>query len=307
MDEAKKILRVFQLIVRLRGALGCSKTEIAEDFGVSVRTIERYICLLKDLGFEITGSNGRYRIESIERRALKHEEAIGFSLEEATAIRDALLACTPKGAMRRGLMDKLYALTELEELSEVVFKQSISRNITLLREAIRNEQQLLLKGYQAADSGSSKDYYVEPMRLCKYFGYLMAFDVKAQKVKQFKTERISEVLPTGKSWVFRAQHHLLGVDPFGMTGTEPIRVHLRLSKRARLLLEEEFPEASPQITSSDGVDYYNGEVYSLNGIGRFVMGLLDEITILEPESLATYIRKKIYTFQPPTPIVGKGL
>ena len=307
MDEAKKILRVFQLIVRLRASFGCAKKEVAEDFGVSERTIERYFNLLRDLGFEIRLHDGRHKIDSIEKRVLRHEEMIGFSLEEATAIRDALLACSPKGTIRKGLLDKLYALTELEELSEVVFKQGISKNISQLREAIKAKEQVVLKGYHSAGSGTVKDYTVEPIRLHQYYSYLMAYDINEKRVKQFKTERISTVETTGRSWKYATEHKVLGVDPFGMTGTEPVQVHLKLSKRAKLLLEEEHPDATGCISQHANTHYFKGNVYSLEGIGRFVLSLLDEITILEPPALTDYITKKIATFTHPTQVDGTGL
>lgn len=293
MDEPRKLYRVFQLITRLRSPLGCIKQEVARDFDVSERTIERYFLLLRDLGFEIIKTENRFKIESVERRIMKHEDIIIFSLEEAAAIRDAILNCANVGLLHKSILDKLYALTELDELSETIYKQTVSNNINTIRLAIKVKQQVKLKGYSSVSSNKSKDYLIEPFRFFNYFRYLLAYDVTAGMVKQFKTERITMAEITGQNWQHEELHENNQVDVFGMTGTKAINVKLKVAKRARLLLEEEFPDAALSLKKRGGQDYYEGKVYSLKGVGRFVMGLLDEIEIIEPEALRQYVLEKI--------------
>jgi predicted DNA-binding transcriptional regulator YafY len=306
MDEKRKLFRIFQLISRLRSPLGCIKSEIARDFEVSERTIERHFILLQDLGFEITKHQNRLRIENIEKRKLQHEDMIVFSLEEAAAIRDALLSCANTGPLQKSLLDKLYALTELDELSETIYKQSVSRNINTLRTAIKARQQVLLKNYHAVSQSKAKDYLIEPFRFYSYYSYIVAYDVKDKKVKQFKTERITHAEINGIDWQYEKLHENYGVDVFGMTGGEKIKVKLKLEKRARLLLEEEFPGATLGLRRDKGIDYFEGEVYSLKGIGRFAMGLLDDVEIIEPVELQAYVKEKIKKYLGATGIVGRG-
>ncbi len=293
MDEQRKFYRIFQLLSRLRSPLGCTKKEVSDSFEVSERTIERHFQLLRDLGFEITKAGPRFKIESPERRALQHEQLIHFSLEEAATIKEALFACTHPGHLQKSLLDKLYALTELDELADTIYKQAISKNISHIREAIKTNTQIQLKNYHSMGSSKPKDYLLEPIRFYNYYRYLMAFDVVDQKVKQFKTERITETILTGKSWQYAGEQSKQKVDVFGMSGTQPIGVKLRLSKRARHLLEEEHPDAAPCIHTQGYNHLYAGEVYSLKGVGRFVMGLLDEIEVIEPQELKDYIKEKI--------------
>lgn len=306
MDEQRKMYRVFQLIARLRSPVGCIKKDVARDFEVTERTIERHFRLLTDLGFDIVKEGNRFKIEGIEKRKLKHEDMIVFNLEEAIIIRDALLSCSTEGPLRKSLLEKLYALTELEELSETIYKQAVSKNISTIRLAIKSRQQVQLKDYQSASSECARDYLIEPIRFYQYYNYLLAYDISDEKVKQFKTERISGAEITDREWTHEKEHRQKIVDPFGMTGDEEIRVVMELSMRARMLLEEEFPEAGTFLHHEGNKWIWDGKVSSLKGIGRFVMGLMDEVVITEPQELKEYIFGKIKKVSNATLFVGKG-
>ena len=64
-----------------------------------------------------------------------------------------------------------------------------------------------------------------------------------------------------------------------------------MSLKAYLLLREEYPKSLPFLQKSEEEDryFFIGPVNGLKGIGRFVMGLLNEIDILSPNELKQYI------------------
>ncbi len=294
MDEHRKIYRVFQMISRLRSPLGCTKDEIAEDFDISVRTVERYYRLLQDLGFEIIKHRGRYKIEKIEPGQFKHEDMIVFTLEEAAAVKEALLSSQKlTGPIQKTLLDKLYALTDLDELSETLYRLTVSKNISNIRFAIKHQQQVVLKSYQSVSSSKVSDRMIEPIRFYDYYRYLSALEVSSGKIKQFKTERITGVELTGKPFKHKEKHKKLNIGIFGMSGNESVKVKLQLSRRASSLMIEEFPDSAPYIKTGKNIGYYNGHVYSFEGIGRFIMGLIDEVTIISPKELKGYVKNKI--------------
>lgn len=71
-------------------------------------------------------------------------------------------------------------------------------------------------------------------------------------------------------------------------------ITLHLSARAYLLLREEYPMALPYLSHKEGEHYiFSGPVAGFAGIGRFVMGLLDEIEIVAPEEFREYVKKKV--------------
>ena len=63
--------------------------------------------------------------------------------------------------------------------------------------------------------------------------------------------------------------------------------------RAYLLLREEYPLSIPYIERTEDGYTFHGPVSNLDGIGRFVLGLMDEIQIKGPEVFKNFISNKL--------------
>ena len=64
---------------------------------------------------------------------------------------------------------------------------------------------------------------------------------------------------------------------------------VRVSLRAKNLLAEEYPMSIEAINLENGKWIYDGVVAHMAGVGRFVMGLMCDIQILESDELRDYI------------------
>ena len=86
-------------------------------------------------------------------------------------------------------------------------------------------------------------------------------------------------------------HRTPVADMFGMSSDTLVPVRLRLTMRAANLLKEEFPE-SKRMLRPDGKDHFlfETEVRDVKGIGRFVLGLHNEVEIIEAPELESYLR-----------------
>lgn len=296
MDELKKIYRIFQIISRLRTPIGTTKRSLAEAFDVNIRTIDRYFKLLRDLGFTLEKNKSRFRIPEISNKNMNTEDLIVFNLEEADIIKQALLNHKIKDPLQKSLLTKLYALTDLEELSETIYNQNVSKNINNLRHSIKYRKQAILVDYQSVNSQTTCNRIIEPLKFYNYFTYLHAFEIESKQVKQYKTERITEVLVRDEDWQFEEHHDYASIDVFGMTGKDPVDVKLYLSPRASKLLKEEFPDATNFIKTRKGITYFEGIVYDFAGIARFIMGLIDETDVIHPPELKKYVHSKMKRF-----------
>ena len=79
-----------------------------------------------------------------------------------------------------------------------------------------------------------------------------------------------------------------------MHGEERHRVRLELGMLARNLLCEEYPLAERDIRpAGEGRWLLDTEVANYAGVGRFVVGLLDDIRIVDTPELSEYIRRYI--------------
>jgi hypothetical protein len=105
------------------------------------------------------------------------------------------------------------------------------------------------------------------------------------------------VVVLDKPYKFEKMHVKTNTDIFGITGRKETWVTLRLSLRAYVLLREEFPLAQPYLEKEETEEtktyLFNGPVLNFKGVGRFVMGLADEVTILSPDEFKHYVREKI--------------
>ena len=75
-----------------------------------------------------------------------------------------------------------------------------------------------------------------------------------------------------------------------MTSQSRHRVQLRLGLRSHNLLVEEYPLAEKYITSTDDEHWIlDTEVANYAGIARFVIGLKEDIEIIDTPELDSYI------------------
>ena len=84
-----------------------------------------------------------------------------------------------------------------------------------------------------------------------------------------------------------------------MNGKERHRVRLRLGILSRNLLLEEYPLAEKYISpSEDGSWLLDTDVASYAGVARFVVGLMDDIQIIDTPELEQYLSTYVARFWP---------
>ena len=298
MSSLRTMQRVFNLISQLQGPIGCSKKAFCEHHEIVERTFERYIELLEDFGFVIQKHKGRFYLEKSGGKFTPTPENIQFTPEEATVIKDALVASNVDSPLKNEILPKLYALSGVPELAETIYVSGKTKGIKELRQAIEQKKQVRLNKYFSGRTGSEMDRVVEPVKFIQYYKYLIAFETRKKETRHFKISRIQSVTLLNKSWEHEEQHNNIGYDHFGMKGDTPFVVNLELSGLAYRLLIEEYPPLKDKISPIENGQYnLITEVMAHEGIGRFIMGLAAEITIHEPESLKKYIQKKIKKFK----------
>ena len=101
---------------------------------------------------------------------------------------------------------------------------------------------------------------------------------------------------TDAAWEHGKEHCEGFIDAFRMHGQTRHRVQLELGLLAYNLLCEEYPLAERDVRPSGrGHWLLDTEVAGYAGVGRFVVGLLDDIRIVDSPGLAKYIREYIDT------------
>jgi predicted DNA-binding transcriptional regulator YafY len=284
-----KLLRLFQIIATLRSGRW-TVDQLAERFDTSTRTVYRYLKLLEEVNFQVEKDfEDRYFIITSDDDPASAQ----FTIEETRLIRKLIQSGAKSNPLKNLLLRKLAFHSELDRMPRLFLDMRIGKFVERITEALRAQRQVVLKNYHSANSSEVRDRLVEPIQFGDNYASLLALDVGDKICKHFKLERIGEVLMMPAPIEHAHLHTKREADIFGFAGDAEIWVTLRLSLRAYLLLREEFP-LSIQYTNKDEEGCtFHGPVSGLQGIGRFVMGLLDEVTVVEPKALKEFIQSKV--------------
>jgi proteasome accessory factor C len=288
-----RLMRLFQIIAVLKSGHWTIQ-QLAERFDTSARTIYRYIHLLEEVDFLIEKDfSNRYFIITSEDEPTQTL----FSIEETKLIKKLIQSGTDDNPLKNTLLKKLALNSELDSVPRLFVKARLSKLVDELALAIKNKHQVVLKNYHSANSNEIRDRLVEPIHFGDNYHSVMALDTQDKVCKQFKMDRIGEVVQQQKGYEFESLHQNTNTDIFGFTGDGNIWISLRLGMRAYLLMREEFPLSVPYLEKQDDHYAFHGPVANFEGIGRFVLGLIDEIKIIAPEPFKTFIDQKMTTYK----------
>lgn len=284
-----KLLRLFQIIAVLKTGHWTIR-QLAERFDTSDRTIYRYLKLLEEVDFILEKDfDNRYFIITSEDDPSQSQ----FSVEETRLIKKLIVAGANDNPLKNILLKKLSLNSEIDSMPRLFLKARVGKIVEELAEAIKSKSQVVLRNYHSANSNEIRDRLVEPIHFGDNYQSIVALDTQDKICKQFKLDRISEVIIHDKTFQFESLHQKNQSDIFGMTGDSNTWITLTLSMRAYLLLREEYPLSIPYIEKKQDSYLFHGPVSNFEGASRFILGLLDEIRIDQPQSLHDFVQVKI--------------
>ena len=165
--------------------------------------------------------------------------------------------------------------------------------LSRLQHALTQKKCVVLHDYASSNSGKVSDRFVEAYDVRPEDGLVICYDRRKFATRVFNINRIGYVeIKEDEPWKYPASHDKIEVDVFHMTGEKPIHISLQLDLMAKNLLIEEFPRATNSVKPHKGDDniwYFDTEVYQLEGVGRFYMGLANHIKILDAPELKQYV------------------
>ena len=265
--------------------------ELQDTLGMSERTIYRYIDTFKAAGFAVEKVHGNvYRLVNMRRPYPDLSKIVYFSEEEAYIVNRLIDSLDNTNALKQGLHRKLAAIYDATSIADYVDKKSNSANIQALVDAAKGKKMAILKKYESSHSGDIRDRKVEPFGFTTNYLDVWCYDPEDGKNKRFKIARIDEVLVLDETWQAEAEHSSSEIDVFRMSGPNIYHVRLQLSLQAKNLLLEEYPLAEKSIRKNGDYYIFDDDVRAMEGVGRFVIGLASDITIIEGTELREYIR-----------------
>ena len=295
MDQPK-IERVLRLMMLLTANNRYTVDDLAKRLQTSPRTIYRYIDTFKEAGFLIGKSGECFRIDKRSKYFKDISQLVHFTEEEAYILNSAIESIDPTNTIKQNLKAKLASVYDFKMLAECVVKGENARNVNSIIEAIENKKQIILHNYTSAHSKNVTDRLVEPLSFTTNYIQVWAYEVSSGKNKLFKLSRIGSVEVLDDDWKFESEHKEGLMDLFRINSFEQIPIKLRLGLRAASLLVEEYPLAEKYLSpDSESPNHYVLEtnICGYEGVGRFVLGLLDDIEILEGEGLKHFLKERM--------------
>lgn len=292
--ELEKFDRQLRLMALLTQNRRMTVEEISKELQMSRRSIYRYIDTFRQMGFIVLKEGSRYRIDHASPFFQEITERIHFSEEEAMTINQVLNSVIDNSPQVRHLREKLASLYDYGVLARHGVDDGIARNLGLLFKAIQTERVAVLHNYVSPSSGKVSDRIVEPYLFLAENSEVRCYELTTNMNKTFKIGRIEMVELLGVRWLHKEKHQPFFTDLFHFSGETRYPVKLLLGQLATSLLLEEFPAAESQLTlANDGRHLLTTEVCSFKGVGRFVLGLYDDIEIVDSPEFSDWIRARL--------------
>jgi len=302
-----RIDRLTAILIHLQSKKIVTAGELAERFNISKRTVYRDIRALEEAGIPI-GSEvgvGYFIVDSY------HLPPVGFSKEEASAllIANKLTEKLTDKTLQDNLNSALYKIRSILNVSEKEFVEKIDKHIEvfssspILKDSIPEKiMDTILKGidlkkaikitYCSFSKNEDTCREVEPVGICHYSfnWHLIAYCKLREDYRDFRIDRIKDIELTSQNFI---QENKPSIRDYFENITSNSEVFL-----VRLLFNKEI------LTEINQTKYYFGffdeidrgekiEMSFLSNsedyIGKWILTLLDQVEIIEPESLKSHI------------------
>lgn len=290
----ERMLRVIGLLMNNRSY---TVEDIARMIGNKKRTVYRYLKTFRDNGIKVKKRYGTiYTIESCTISwaddVFKGMAAPAGSPEDGIILQRPCQDLT----IHTGTYEAMKELEMNDILNDAPYLQKVVANVSLLVKAASTRKKVLVE-YESNSRNKRCKLIVEPYSFYFYFNYVWCYEDEERKNTAMRISRITDVQILDEDWPSKPKHRKQVIDAFGCWGHKMIPIKLRLTMQARNLMTEAHPIS--MITMREDPAYPDGERWILetgvcdySGITRYIMGMLDEVEILEGEGLKEYIRKR---------------
>jgi len=289
-----KLERELNLLLLLIENHSYTVNEICVKNDISRRNLYYYLEFFRDAGFIVEKQGPYFRIRKDSPFFRKLDATVHFTEDEAVLMRRLLDQTGDHSPQVQQLMHKLDKLYDLNIIDSVEVREQVSRNTSALYQAIKGRLTVVLQGYSSPHSNTVQDRVVEPFLFMNGNQEIRCFELSSGLNKTFKISRIGDVKVLDVTWANAKRHRMMETDIFMFSAEQQQQVSMVMGRLATNVLREEYPRAERYISQRDA-DHWLCQmpVSSFVGVGRFVLGLYDDIEVLEPQAFRDYLGQKI--------------
>ena len=305
-DVVDTPVRLLRLLGLLSARSGWSAAALADEMGVTERTVRRDMVRLRELGYPVDAATGPYGGYTLGRGG--RLPPLVLDDDEAVAVAIALRVTAGGAAGTESA--SLSALTKLDQVLPSLLRERVTAlaNVTVsLRSsgmppvdvdvlvvvalACRRGERLRLTYTDRLDQTSDRN--VEPYRLVytDRQWYLVAYDLDRADWRRFRVDRMSELKLTGARFTARgeapdaATFVAEGIAVGGWDTHARVRLHLPLARAQRLVARTDAVLTAE--TADTTIAVIGGEA---DWIARLLAGLDCSFEVIEPDELRKELR-----------------
>jgi len=303
-----EVIRQWKILKRIEAGRYTTASDLAEEHGVTERTIRRDIEALQEAGFPLYDerTDGRkvwrlvegYRQRLTQTFSLAELSALYFSKNLMSFLGGAPFAQDLESAFAK-IREALPArsLPYLERIQDLFSARpdpwkdySSKRDVIVnLVDATLHQKQAKI-GYFSFNSRRSKTYTVDPYRLVYYHGglYLYARAHEYGEVRTFAVERVEKIEVLEEGFEVPADFSVseYGRGAFGITGGEPQTVEVLVAPSMAAYIRERVWHESQELEDrEDGAVLLRMSVAPGFELKSWIKGFLPHVQVLKPAAL----------------------
>lgn len=294
MRQHERFGKELDLILKLSDGSGHTAEELCEVLGTTRRNLYYYFDFLRDYGFELERHKTRYRLLASSPFFEYIAGQVSFSHDEALLLYRLAEIAGKKNPRVESIKNKLLRFYHLQQLTTKEAQSRMADNVATLARAIEEKRVVMLEGYSSPHSGTVSNRLVEPFRFLNDQQDVRCYEIGSDRNKTFKLSRMQRVvLSEDLKWSHEARHREVFTDLFLFSGEQRYHVRLRFGLLAYNLMREEYPQAR-RYMAPDGDKHwlFETDIVSFLGLGRFCLGLMEDIEIIEGEAFRAFLKEK---------------
>lgn len=289
-----KLERELYLLLLLTENHSLTIDRLCDKLNISRRNLYYYLEFFRDSGFNVYKRGKVYCIDRDSPFFGRLVERVSFTDDEAVIMRRLLDNVGGNNAIVANLRRKMDRFYDFDILDSDEAREQAAHNISILHDAIRTHRQVLLRNYSSPHSNTCRDRLVEPFMLMNGNNEVRCHEPASGMNKTFKVARMEDVVMLEQAWQYESSHRRMYTDIFMFSGEQLMPVNLSLGTLSYNVLKEEYPASIKHITPNGTMRWtLDISVCSYAGIGRFVLGLFEDIEVLGDDAFKDYLRARI--------------
>lgn len=292
-DSTSKILKLIQLLTDTRSR---SVEDMCERLEMSKRSFYYTLNFLKNDGFTVFKRNGCYHIDHRSPFVAGLVDSVQLTNDELLTIRNLLDLMGDQNVTVNNLKRKLDSAYDFDTIVNTPEARRSANIVKKLTSAIEQKKVVRIIDYSSPNSHTNKDRMVEPFLMMNSNRDVRCHELTSGMNKTFKIARMGDIEVLNMAWLNEEKHKQVFTDIFMFSGEVHYPVRIRVGQLAYNLFIEEYPQGRKFVHPCNGIDnqwLIELEVCDFRGIGRFVMGLYQDVTVLGNEEFRDYIRRQI--------------